>query len=226
MFKQTSLCCSVKKIIYYESQMKISTPITTLFLDIGGIILTNGWDRHARERAAKKFNLDLPQMESRHNATFDTLEIGKLSLSEYMKRVVFYSRRSFTEEEFKKFMFLQSQSFPQMIDLIKKVKEKNKLKIVAVSNESKELNEYRIKKFALSSIIDCFVSSCYVRVRKPDFDIYRIALDISQKKPSEVLYIDDRLMFVQVAKSLKIHGLHHTDFESTCKKLLQLSLKV
>lgn len=206
--------------------MKKLMPITTLFLDIGGIILTNGWDRHSRERAAHAFNLDHAEMESRHNATFDTLEIGKLSLSEYLKRVVFYCRRSFTESEFQKFMFSQSKPFPQMLELIKDIKSRYNLKVFAVSNEARELNDYRIKKFKLTSIIDCFVSSCYIHVRKPDFDMYRIALDISQSAPNEVLYIDDRLMFVQVAESMKIRGLHHVDYESTCKKLTALGLKV
>lgn len=189
--------------------------ITTLFLDIGGVLLTNGWDHSSRKEAAIEFKLDAIDMESRHNQTFDTYELGKLSLEEYLKRVIFYRKRSFTVSQFKKFMFSQSQPYPDMIELICKLKEKYRLKIAVVSNEGRELNDYRIKKYRLDRFVDFFISSCYVHFRKPDADIYRIALDISHVSPQEVVYIEDRPMFVEVAESLGINGLLHQDYEST-----------
>ena len=64
--------------------MKRSAPITALFLDIGGVLLTDGWDHHARKRAANHFKLELTEMEDRHHLTFDTYEEGKLTLEEYL----------------------------------------------------------------------------------------------------------------------------------------------
>jgi hypothetical protein len=58
-----------------------------LFVDLGGVLLTNGWDHTARKRAGKKFNLDYAEMEERHDQTFDTYEEGKLTLDEYLRRV-------------------------------------------------------------------------------------------------------------------------------------------
>lgn len=192
--------------------------ITTLFLDIGNVLLTNGWDRHMRQAAAEKFNLDKDEMNERHHLTFDTYEEGKLSLDEYLTRLVFYEDRPFTREDFRAFMFAQSQQKPEMRqteELIKRLKTKYGLKVATVSNEGLELTRYRIKKFNLGSYVDFFISSCFVHCRKPDADLYRLALDCAQVLPEQVMYIDDRAMFVEVAQGLGINGIHHTGYEST-----------
>jgi putative hydrolase of the HAD superfamily len=198
--------------------------ITTLFLDIGGVILTNGWDKVARKRTAEAFSLDIEELNERHHLTFDTYEAGKIDIDRYLDRVVFYTKRSFTRSEFKDFMFQQSQPFPEMIALFRKLKEQYKLRIVTVSNEPRELNDYRIQTFDLRSLIDVFVTSCFVHLRKPDADIYRVAIDISQVRPDKTLYIDDRAMFVDEAKNLGLHGLQHVDYQSTIEGLKQYGL--
>src|SRR6266536_937061 len=133
--------------------------ITTLFLDIGGVVLTNGWGHESRNLAAEKFNLDIAEMEARHNIAFDTYELGKLMLEEYLNITVFYEPRSFTKEEFRQFMFSQSQPYPRMIELVKNLKKRYALRIVAVSNEARELNTYRIQEYKLAGFIDFFISS-------------------------------------------------------------------
>jgi putative hydrolase of the HAD superfamily len=198
--------------------------INTLFLDIGGVLLTNGWDRNARARAAEKFHLDQDEFSERHHMTFDTYEEGKLSLDEYLNRVVFYQQQPFAIQDFKRFMFDQSQPIEAMIMLVRGLKNHYGLKTVVVSNEGRELNEYRIKEFRLYEFIDAFISSCFVHFRKPDEDIYRIALDISQVRPEEVAYLDDRKMFVEVAQSFGIQGIHHTGYESTVAMLKDMGL--
>ena len=204
--------------------MASETKITTLFLDVGGVLLTNGWDRKARTLAVKKFKLDLEEINERHHLTFDTYEAGKLDLNEYLERVIFYEKRNFTKEDFENFMFTQSNTLPKMIDFINSLKKKFNLKVTAVSNEGRELTEYRIKQFKLNEIFDSFVASSFVHFRKPDVDIYKIALDISQVMPQQVAYLDDRLMFVQVARSLGINGIHHKSLSSTKEQLAKLGL--
>jgi putative hydrolase of the HAD superfamily len=198
--------------------------ITTLFLDIGGVLLSNGWDRQARQDAAQTFDLNYEELNERHHLTFDTYEEGKLSLDDYLHRVVFYRERPFSCDTFKAFMFAQSKPYPDMIALMQELKERHHLKIAAVSNEGRELTEYRIRAFDLSAFIDFFVASCFVHYRKPDRDIYRIALDIAQVKPAQVVYIDDRAMFVDVARTLGIQGIHHTGLAPTQAALAQLGL--
>ncbi|MFL9481452.1 HAD family hydrolase [Chitinophagaceae bacterium LWZ2-11] len=199
--------------------------ITTLFLDIGGVLLTNGWDRNARKLAAQTYELDLAEVEERHHLTFDTYEEGKLTLDEYLNRVIFYVDRKFTVDEFKEFMYAQSQPFNDMIEMMKKLKSLYGLKIAIVNNEGRELNEHRIRNFGINTFVDFFISSCFVHFRKPDADIFRIALDIALVKPDEVLYIDDRSMFVSVAEGLGITSICHTDYTSTKDKLKAAGLE-
>lgn len=205
-----------------------TAPVTALFLDVGGVMLTNGWDRKAREAAAKQFGLDLDDLNDRHRMTFDTYETGKLSLEEYLNTSVFYKERPFTLEEFRKFMFDQSVPYSEMIDLIKALKEKYKLRIAVVNNEGRELNEYRIKAYKLNEFVDFFISSCFVHFRKPDADIWKIALDIAQVPREEVVYIDDRPMFVQVAQRLGLRGIVHShrNVAQTKETLAGMGLKL
>ncbi len=206
--------------------MTKSKKITTLFLDIGGILLTNGWDRQSRNLAVKTFGLDGEEVNERHHLTFDTFESGKLSLDDYLSRVIFYEKRRFSRDKFKEFMFARSKILPDMLGYIKKLKKKHGLKITAVSNEGRELTEYRIKKFKLNELFDAFVSSSFVHIRKPDIDIYKYALDVSQVSAEKVAYIDDRQMFIEVAGTLGINGIHHTSFELTKRKLEKFGLKI
>jgi putative hydrolase of the HAD superfamily len=202
--------------------MKKKPAITTLFTDIGGVLLTNGWDRAARKKAISLFKLDADETEERHHLTFDTYEVGKLSLDEYLDRVVFYEKRNFTRKKFRQFMFDQSKPIPEMMEMITHFKKQHHLKVAVVNNEGIELNEHRIRAFKLTSFVDFFISSCYVHFRKPDKDIFKIALSTAQVKPEQVIYLEDRPMFVQVAQSLGIRGIHHTDHKTTAKKLTQL----
>lgn len=205
--------------------MKRSAEITTLFLDIGGVLLTNGWDHHARKRAATNFKLESAEMEDRHHLTFDTYEEGKLTLEEYLDRVVFYQKRPFTRAQFRRFMFAQSTPYPEMIKLVAQLKVRYGLKIAVVSNEGRELNAYRIRKFKLDKLVDSFISSCFVHVRKPDADIFRLALDIAQASARQVVYIENTPMFVQIAEDLGIRSILHTDYKSTCAKLESFGLQ-
>jgi putative hydrolase of the HAD superfamily len=204
--------------------MKTAPSITTLFLDVGGVLLTNGWDRSIRKRAAENFRLDLAEMEDRHNMVFYRFEEGRLSLDEYLNWAVFYRERPFSREAFKEFMFAQSESYPDMIELIRSLRARYRLKVAVVSNEGRELTIQRIQKFRLAAFVDFFVSSCFVHYRKPDADLYRTALDLTQVPPAEVVYVEDRPMFVEVAQSLGIRSIHHVSYESTRKALAALGL--
>ena len=199
--------------------MKKAIPITTLFVDIGGVLLTDGWDHHARRRATKHFKLEWAEMEDRHSLNFATYEEGKLTLEEYLTRVVFYQKRSFTRAQFRRFMFAQSKPYPEMIELIAQLKVQHGLKIFVVSNEAREVNAYRIRKFKLDGFVDAFISSCFVHLRKPDADIFRLALDIAQTPAEQVVYIDNTPMFVQIAEGLGIRSILHTDYQVHVRKV-------
>ncbi len=202
-----------------------ASDIAALFLDIGGVLLTNGWDRTMRERAAKEFNLDLAELNERHHLTFDTYEVGKLGLDEYLRRAVFYAPRPFTPDDFKAFMFAQSEPYPEMIELVRRLKQDHCLKVAVVSNEGRELALYRIEKFDLAEFVDFFIVSSFVHFRKPDHDIFNLALDVAQVPRERVAYIEDRPMFVAVAQELGMRGIRHSGYDSTRSALAALGLE-
>ncbi|KIE58352.1 hydrolase [Methylacidiphilum kamchatkense Kam1] len=200
------------------------SPINTLFLDVGGVLLTNGWDSTGRKKAAEVFGLDPVEFEERHHLTFDTYEQGKLTLHDYLKRTVFYQNRPFSMDDFRQFMFSLSRPYPEMIELIKSLKNKYNLRIAVLSNEGRELQIYRIQTFGLYNFIDYFIVSSFVHLRKPDVDIFQLALDVSQSPPQSVLYIEDRPMFVDIARSLGIEAIRHESFEKTKAALASFGL--
>jgi len=205
--------------------MKRAIPITTLFLDIGGVLLTDGWSHESSKLAAKTFGLNFKELNKRHSEALGTYELGKLTMEEYLNLVVFYEKRPFTPAQFRKFMFAQSKPYPKMIELVRWLKARYGLKIIVVSNEGHGLNEYRIRYFKLNEFVDSFISSCFVHVRKPDADIFRIALDIAQVPARQVVYIENTPMFVEIAEGLGIRSILHADYAPTCAQLASFGLQ-
>lgn len=198
--------------------------IKALFLDIGGVLMTNGWDHALRKKAADKFQIEYEEMDSRHRLVFDTYETGKLSFDEYLNQIIFFKKRSCSIQEVKKFIFESVQPFERMIDYFKKVKKEHGLKVGVVSNEGRELGMDRIRRFNLTSFVDFFIVSSFVHLRKPDPDIYRMALDVMQIPADQIAYIDDRQLLTEVAQRLGIRGIHHEGEEST-RRALEALLK-
>jgi len=190
--------------------------IKVVFLDIGGVLLTNGWGHESRQKAAEEFGFDYIEMNNLHDFIFNIYEIGNITLDEYLDTVLFYQPRGFTKEDFTAFMFSESKQLPYMLDwLIGWKKQNTDVKIISINNEGRELNDYRIKKFGLHRCFDAFISSCEVKMRKPDPGIFRLALGIAQVSTQECLYFDDRPMLVEAAQRVGLPALVHQDFEST-----------
>ncbi|MDD2528415.1 MAG: HAD-IA family hydrolase [Lentimicrobium sp.] len=194
--------------------------IKVIFLDIGGVLLTNGWGHVSRQKAASHFGFNYDEMNVLHHFIYNVFEIGSISLDEYLDIAVFHRRRDFTKAEFKNFMYAQSVELPKMLPWLKSWKKQITIPVFALSNESRELNDYRIDKFKLHELFNGFFSSCYVGIRKPDPRIFQKAMQIVQVKPQECLYFDDRLMLANTATKLGMNGIHHETFE-TSKKILE-----
>ena len=205
--------------------MSAASPIKTLFVDIGGVLLSDGWGHVSRALAASEFGLDAKEMEARHHQAFEAYEMDRIDLDRYLDLVVFHEERGFTKGRFREFMFAQSSPFPETIGLVRSLKAEFGLKVVAVSNEGRELNAHRILTFHLDGFVDFFVSSCYVRLRKPDTQIFHLALDAAQSTPLEVAYLENTPMFVQIAEGLGIRSILHTDYKSTRAKLASFGLQ-
>jgi putative hydrolase of the HAD superfamily len=187
--------------------------ITTLFWDIGGVILTNGWGRGSRKEAAKTFRLDWEEFQDRHDLSFPAFDSGQITLNEYLDRTLFYRHRSFTREEFTAFMFAQSREYPETRAILDKVSSSGKYFVGAINNEPLELNQYRIEAFDLKRDFLVFFSSCYVRSRKPEEMIFRVALEVTQRPPEKCLFIDDRLLNLESPRRLGMNTIHHQNVE-------------
>jgi putative hydrolase of the HAD superfamily len=185
--------------------------ITTLFWDIGGVILTNGWDTRSRREAAETFRLDWEEFQDRHDLSFPAFDSGNISLNEYLDRTLFYRPRGFTREEFTAFMFAQSKEYPESRAVLDSAARTGKYFIGAINNEPLELNEYRIEAFRLRRDFQVFFSSCYLHARKPEEMIFRIALEVTQRPAQECVFIDDRPLNLENPRRLSMNTIH---FES------------
>jgi putative hydrolase of the HAD superfamily len=182
--------------------------VTALFWDVGGVILSNGWDRAARSEAAKKFGLDWEDFQDRHELASPAFETGQITLDTYLERTVFYRKRAFTRDEFTAFMFAQSQEFPESRAVLSGVARAGKYLLATINNEPLELNMKRIERFNLRREFEAFFSSCFVRIRKPDEGIYRLALEVTQRRPEECLFIDDRALNLECARQIGMRTIH------------------
>lgn len=204
----------------------IHPPIRTLLLDIGMVILTNGWDRYARKRAADTFGIDEEEFSDRHKIFFDAFEAGRMTLHEYLQYVVFYEDRDFTEPEFITFMLNQSKPIRNSMEYFIALKKKYNLKVFSLNNEGRELNEYRIKTFNLDQLFDGYISSCFVHLRKPDREYYTLGCDITNTPPEYCLFIDDRLIHVQIARTIGLSAIQFTGLSNAKKQIAQYGLVV
>lgn len=195
-----------------------------IFLDMGGVILTNGWGHVSRRNAAERFGLHYAEMEVLHHFIFNIFEIGHITLDEYLDTVVFNHPRDFSRKDFRDFMMAQSEELPDLLQWLKTWKKSCGHRIIALNNEGRELNDYRIRKFGLHECFDAFISSCEVGMRKPDPRIYQLAMRIAHAPAERCVYFDDREMLVRAAKKYGICSYHHETFESTKAILENLSL--
>ncbi len=199
--------------------------ISAIFWDVGGVLLTNGWDRAQREKALEQFHLDREEFNDRHEMLVSSFERGKISLDEYLDRTIFYRSRPFTRDEFRQFMFALSQPKSDELALAQELSRSGKYLMSTINNESRELNLYRIEKFGLREIFDIFISSCFVGLRKPEKDIYRLALEVTQKAPAQCCFIDDRDLNLESAEKLGMQTIRMQTAEQLRQELRKLGVQ-
>jgi putative hydrolase of the HAD superfamily len=200
--------------------------VKVLLFDIGGVLLTNGWDRGARQLACERFGLDWDDFQDRHDLVAPDFETGKLTMAEYLRRTVFYRERPFTEAEFVDFMKAQSEEMPDSMALLDELAASGKYVLATLNNESRELNDHRIDAFGLREFFSAFMSSCYLGMRKPEEHIYRVAVDIIQHAPEECVFIDDRLLNLECAERAGIQSIHFKNADQLRTSLNELGVAV
>jgi putative hydrolase of the HAD superfamily len=199
--------------------------IRALFWDVGGVLLTNAWDHTQRADALKQFQLEEEDFRDRHELVVSSFERGKITLEEYLDRTVFYRPRPFTKEQFRDYMYTLSQPLPGMLDFAQALSDSGRYFMGTINNESRELNNYRLDKFALRKIFRLFVSSCFVGLRKPEGGIYQLALEITQIPAQECCFIDDRALNLECAAKLGMHTIEMDSLNQLRTDLEKLGVK-
>ena len=184
---------------------------TILFMDVGGVLLTNGWGTDARNRAVARFGLDPDDTAQRHEAISDPFETGRITLDDYLDHVVFHRPREFSRDEFRRFMESQSHPYGDAIALVARIGRVPGLILATLNNESLALNRYRIETFGLRPLFTAFFSSCFLGVRKPNPAIFRLAVRVMQEEPGACLFVDDRKENVEAARGVGLQALLYQD---------------
>jgi putative hydrolase of the HAD superfamily len=200
--------------------------INSIFWDVGGVLLTNAWDRSQRERTLEQFKLDEAEFTDRHEMLVSSLERGKISFDEYLDRTIFYRPRPFAREIFKDYVFSLSQPHHEVLAVAEQLAKSGKYFMATINNESKDLNQYRIQTFGLREIFSVFVSSCFVGLRKPEEAIYRLALEVTQKSAENCCFIDDRPLNLESARRLGMSTIEMHDVEQLRRELRKLGVQI
>jgi putative hydrolase of the HAD superfamily len=176
--------------------------VTTIFFDIGGVLLTDGWGFKSRQKGAEHFGLDWEDYRERHDKFAHAIELNRMTLDQYLTRTVFYKPRSFTREEFRSFMFAQSQPHTDTIAVARQLAASGRYFMATINNEVFELNQYRLEQFGLRQYFSVFFSSCYLDLRKPDERIYQLVLEVTQRAAADCIFIDDREVNLECPREL------------------------
>lgn len=202
------------------------TDVTTLFWDVGGVLLTNGWDKGSRRKAAGKFGIDWEDFQDRHELVVTAFETGQLGLEQYLDRTVFYRPRSFSKEEFREFVFSESNAFPETLAVLDRLASTRKYLLATINNESLELNQYRIERFGLKLYFTAFFSSCFIGAKKPDDAIFRIALQMTQRSCDECVFIDDRALNLECARKCGMRTIRYENAPQLARELRALGVEI
>jgi len=196
-----------------------------IFLDIGGVLLSNGWGHKQRMAAAEALGFDYAEMNKLHDLCFSVYELGRITLDQYLDIVLFYKEQPFSREEMKECMFRQSAELPDLLPWLIDFKQKHpgRFRFISINNEGKEINRQRILRFGLHRLFDAYVSSGEVGLLKPDPAIFTLALGIAGATPDQCIYFDDRAILAEAATRQGITGYQHTDFNKTKKIFEELA---
>lgn len=197
--------------------------IRAVFWDIGGVLLTNGWDREQRADVLGRFGLDAGEFTERHKLAAPELELGRMTLAEYMGQTLFYTPRDFTPGDFRAAMEAESQPHAEALALARELSEK--WRMYSLNNEGHDLNAHRIQTFGLHEFLLAFFSSCYLGVMKPNPAIYRLALQLAGVRPQEAVMIDDRAQNAEAARSVGMSAVHYEGAAQLREELAALGVR-
>ncbi|MPZ53747.1 MAG: HAD-IA family hydrolase [Acidimicrobiia bacterium] len=201
------------------------TASQVIFCDVGGVVLTNGWDTAARKQVVAEFQLDFEEFEERHQFVVHRFETGRLDLGGYLAQTVGSRDPDFPVSEFGEAMLSVSRPLDGGLELATELATLD-MPVVTLNNESRALHNHRVVHFGLDDLFDAFFTSGYLGVKKPDDAIYRMALDVMAADPGRSVFIDDRRINLEAAAAHGMRTIHHTSPEETRAALASLGLAI
>ena len=200
-------------------------PFDVILFDVGGVLLTNGWDHCERADVLRKFSLDAAEFEARHPKANDAWEKDAISARDYLDATVFYTPRSFNHDDFLEAVFAESVPLADSaLPVLEEVAGAGRWLVGSLNNEAREPNEYRFAKYGLRDYFEVALSSCYLGLRKPEPAIYKRAIDILGSPAERILFIDDRKGNVEAAQGAGIHAVQFTGEKDLREKMAELGV--
>jgi putative hydrolase of the HAD superfamily len=200
-------------------------PFDVILFDVGGVLLTNGWDHIQRTVVLEQFHLDIDAFEARHARPYDAWERDLVTTREYLDATVFYEPRDFTPDEFFAAICAQSVPLPNGgLGILRELASSGKYMLGCLNNEARETNEYRLQLYGLREVFAVAFSSCYLGLRKPEPAIYGRAIDMLGKPAERILFIDDRQENTAAAMAAGMKAIHFDGAEKLREELEALGV--
>lgn len=201
--------------------------IRTIFWDIGGVLLTNGWDAHQRAGVLNSLGVDLLAYEAMHDRANFYWERGLITARDFFEQTVLETnpQLGLTFEALWEWVCGESRVLhPGSFEILAALQRSGQYRLATLNNESRELNEYRLDAFELRAYFDYFVCSGYVHEMKPLPGIYRAAIDISGWPAHTALFIDDKQENCDGAEALGMRAIRFVSPEQLQQDLAQLGI--
>ena len=203
--------------------------IRTIFWDIGGVVLTNGWDKGQRSRVLSRLGVNLEAYEEVHERANYYWERGLMTAKEFFAQTVLQANPhlDLTFETLWPQVCAESKVLhAECLDMLSELKEQGSYRLATLNNESRELNEYRLDAFKLRSLFDYFICSGYVHEMKPLPGIFRSAIDVSGFAARTALFIDDKSENCAAAEALGMHVICFKTPRQLCTELAGYGIQV
>jgi HAD superfamily hydrolase (TIGR01509 family) len=207
----------------------VSASIRTIFWDLGGVVLTNGWDPGQRKRVLSRLGVNLEAYEELHDRANYYWERGLLTAKDFFSQTVLLPNPKLDltfDMLWPQVCAASKVLHPECLDMLAELKQMGRYRIATLNNESRELNEYRLDAFKLRSLFDYFICSGYVHEMKPNLGIYKSAIDISGFAASSALFIDDKPENCAAAEAVGMHAIRFESPAQLCTALVEYGIQL
>ena len=197
-------------------------PLTTLFCDVGGVLIENPWISVSKELGSK-YRVARRVVFSELTRLSKPLDRNQLTLYAFNQQLSESLARPIPYAYFEGLLLGPSlRKIPIVWDAVRELKDSAGLSIIALSNMSELVWESLQRKYDIQSLFDDAILSFRHGVIKPDPRIFELALGEARSSPEECLLLDDSKENIRAAKSLGLRTRHVSHPKETARFLRSL----